>query len=57
MRTVWPHGGDWIAALVASGVLKIGYNLELVPGDRVRQRSEIMAAANLSPISAMRDKL
>jgi hypothetical protein len=42
---------------VVSGMHEIGYNLELVPGDSVRQRSEIMAAANLTPISAMRDNI
>jgi hypothetical protein len=42
---------------VTSGVYEIGYNLELVPGDSVRQRSEITAAANLPPISAMRDNI
>jgi hypothetical protein len=36
---------------------EIGYNLELVPGDSVWQRSELFAAANLPPISAMRDNI
>jgi hypothetical protein len=42
---------------IASSVFKIEYNLELVPDDSVWQRSEILAAANLTPISAMRDNI
>ncbi len=34
----------------------IGYNLELVQGDSVWQRSKIFPAVNLTPITAMRDK-
>jgi hypothetical protein len=45
------------AESVASSVYKFGYNLELVPDDSVWQRSEILAAANLTPISAMRDNI
>jgi len=49
---VWPPGDDRSAKYVASGVHEIGYNLELVPGDSVWQRSKEFAAANLAPISA-----
>jgi hypothetical protein len=46
-----------LAKSIASGVFKIGYNLELVPGDSDRQRSRAFAVAYLPPILAMHDDI